>query len=59
MRIDTKVEKLINSSFKKPPLKRFTKQELEDRAKTSNKNIEKGDLYSQEVVKKTSQKWWG
>jgi len=48
---------LINTSFKKPPLQRFTKQELEKRAKISNKNIEEGDVYSQKVVEKTSQKW--
>ena len=52
-----KVEELIISSFKRPPLQRFTKQELENRAKISNKNIKLGDVYSQEEVEKTSQKW--
>lgn len=57
MRMNKKVEKLINSSFKKPILKRFTKQELKNRAKISNKNIEEGEVYSQEEVEKASQKW--
>ena len=52
-----KVEALINSSFKKPPLKRFTKQELENRAKIANKNIEQGEVYSQDEVEKISQNW--
>lgn len=52
-----KVEKLINSSFKKPPLRRFTKEELENRAKISNKNIEEGEVYSQEEVEKIAQNW--
>jgi len=52
-----KVEVLINSSFKKPPLKRLTKQELENRAKISNKNIEEGEVYSQDEVEKISQNW--
>ena len=54
--IFNKIEELINSSLKRPPLERFTKQELENRAKISNKNIEEGDVYSQEEVEKTSQK---
>ncbi|HEY3372695.1 MAG TPA: hypothetical protein VGK10_17725 [Prolixibacteraceae bacterium] len=52
-----KVEALINSSFKKSPLKKLTKQELENRARISNKNIEKGEIYSQEEVEKISQNW--
>lgn len=52
-----KVEALINSSFKKPPLKRLTKQELENRAKISNKNIEEGEVYSQDEVERISQNW--
>jgi hypothetical protein len=53
----TQVEELINSSLKRPKLKRFTKQELEKRAKTANENIEKGEIYSQDDVEKLSQSW--
>ena len=52
-----KVEMLINSSLKRPQLKRFTIQELENRAKISEGNIEKGEIYSQEDVEKMSQNW--
>ena len=48
---------LINSSFKYPPLNRLTKHELENRAKISNKNIEQGDVYSQDEVEKISENW--
>jgi hypothetical protein len=52
-----KVEELINSSLKRPPLKRLTIKELENRAKISEENIEKGEVYSQEDVEKMSQNW--
>ncbi|HAH22692.1 MAG TPA: hypothetical protein DCL77_02820 [Prolixibacteraceae bacterium] len=52
-----KVEALIHSSYKKPPLKKLTKQELENRAKISNQNIEEGEVYSQDEVEKISQNW--
>ena len=51
------VEELINSLLKRPPLKRLTIKELKNRAKISEKNIEKGEVYSQEDVKKISQNW--
>jgi len=51
------VEELINSSLKRPPLKRLTIKELENRAKISEENIEKGEVYSQEDVEKMSQNW--
>ncbi len=51
------VEELINSSLKRPQLKKFSEQELEERAKISNENIENGDVFSQEDVAKLSQKW--
>lgn len=40
-----------------PQLKRFTKKQLEQRARISEKNIEKGEVYSQEDVEKMSQNW--
>jgi len=51
------VEELINSSLKRPQLKKFTKQDLEKRAKFSEANIVNGEVYSQEDVEKLSQKW--
>lgn len=51
------VEELINSSLKRPQLKKLTKEEIEKRAKISDENIEKGEVFSQEDVEKLSQKW--
>ena len=51
------VEELISSSLHKTQPKRFTKQELEHRAKISNENIEKGQIFSQDEVEKLSQNW--
>ena len=52
-----KVEELINSSVKRPLLKKLTKQELENRAEISNKNIEQGEVYSQDEVEKIAKDW--
>jgi len=51
------VEDLINTSLHKPALKKLTKQELVTRAELSNKDIENGDVYSQEDAEKLSQIW--
>ena len=51
------VEDLINTSLHKPALKKLTKQELVIRAELSNKDIENGDVYSQEDAEKLSQIW--
>ena len=51
------VEELINSSVKRPQLKKLTKEEIEKRAKISDENIVNGEIYSQEDVEKLSQKW--
>lgn len=51
------VEELIDISVKRPQIKRFTKQELIDRAKISNMNIEKGEVFTQEEAEKLSQSW--
>lgn len=51
------VEELINSSLKRPQLKRLATKELENRAKIAEENIEKGEVYSQEAVEKLSQNW--
>lgn len=49
------VEELINSSLKRPQLKKFTKQDIVKRAQISDENIEKKEVYSQEDVEKLSQ----
>lgn len=51
------VEELIHSALQKPKLKKFTKYELEHRAKISNENIEKGQIFSQEEAERLSQNW--
>ena len=51
------VEDLINTSLHKPALKKLTKQELVTRAELSDKDIENGDVYSQEDTEKLSQSW--
>lgn len=51
------VEDLINTSLQPPSLKRMTKQELIKRAELSEKDIEYGNVYSQEEVVKLSQNW--
>ena len=51
------VEDLINTSLHKPALKKLTKQELVIRAELSDKDIENGDVYSQEDAEKLAQSW--
>jgi len=51
------VEDLINTSLHKPALKKLTKLELVTRAEQSDKDIENGDVYSQEDAEKLSQSW--
>ena len=51
------VEDLINKSLHKLSLKKLTKQELVTRAELSDKDIENGDIYSQEDVEKLTQNW--
>jgi hypothetical protein len=51
------VEELINSSLKRPQLKKLTKEEIEKRARISDENIEKGEVYAQKDVENMSQNW--
>jgi hypothetical protein len=51
------VEDLINISLHEPTLKRITTQELIQRAQLAEKDIENGDVYSGEEVKRISQNW--
>ena len=51
------VEEIINTSLNRPQLKKFSKQDLKSRARLSNKDILKGNIYSQDEVEKMSQSW--
>lgn len=51
------VEELINSSMKRPKMKRLSKEELINRAQLSNMNIENEEVLTQEEVEKLSKKW--
>ena len=51
------VEEIINTSLNRPQLKKFSKQDLKSRAILSNKDILKGNIYSQDEVEKMSQSW--
>ncbi|HET6556734.1 MAG TPA: hypothetical protein VFG54_05430 [Prolixibacteraceae bacterium] len=51
------IEELINSSMKRPKMKRLTKDELINRAQLSNRNIEKEEVLTPEEVVKLSQRW--
>jgi len=52
-----KVEDIINDSLHRPKPGRFSKQELLDRAKSANKNIEENEVYSQSSVEKNTKSW--
>jgi hypothetical protein len=51
------VENILNASLHRPVLKRFSKSDIIKRAKASNIDIEKGDVFMQEEVEKLSQNW--
>jgi len=51
------IEILINESMYRPKLTKLTKQDLIQRAKLSNTDIENNDIYSNDTVEKLSQKW--
>jgi hypothetical protein len=53
--IDTfkKIEDLINKSH----TLKLTKKDIQHRASLANKDIENGDVYTQEEVEKLSQEW--
>jgi hypothetical protein len=56
-KVFTQVENIINESLQRPKLKRFSKSDLIKRAKASNLDIERGDVFSQDDVEKLSQNW--
>ena len=51
------VEDIIDSSLNRPRLKRFTNQEIINRAMQANKDIEDGNVYTKEEVGNLSQDW--
>lgn len=56
-KVFTQVENIINESLQRPKLKRFSKSDLIKRAKASNLDIERGDVFLQDDVEKLSQNW--
>lgn len=52
-----KIETIINESLHRPELKKFTHQELLERALEANKDIEAGRGLTQEEVEKLSNEW--
>jgi len=51
------IEILINESMQRPKLTKLTKQDLIQRAKISNTDIENNDIFSNDSVEKLSKKW--
>jgi hypothetical protein len=51
------VEELIDSALRRPQMKRFSKQELVNRAKIANANISNGETFTQEEAEKLSKSW--
>lgn len=51
------IEVLFNSLMKRPKMKRFTKEELINRAQISYRNIEKDEVLIQEELEKLSYRW--
>lgn len=52
-----KVEEIINASLRRPKVNQFSKQDLKNRAKEANLDIQNGDVYSQEEVEEMSKNW--
>ena len=53
----TEIEKLISKAMHRPAYKKLTKEELENRAKQANNDIENKQVFSQTDVDKLSQSW--
>lgn len=51
------VEDIINSSLQRPTFRKFSKSDLIKRAKASNLDIEKDNVYSHDEVEKLSRDW--
>jgi hypothetical protein len=53
----SQVEEIINSSLGRPSVNKMSKQELLNRARRADDDIEKGNIFSQEDVEKMSKNW--
>lgn len=51
------IENLLNESLQRPNRTKLTKQDLIERAQLSNIDIENKDVYTNDSVEKSSQKW--
>ncbi len=52
-----KIEEILNESLQRPLMKKFTKEELINRARLANKDIENGKTFTQEEIESISQDW--
>lgn len=53
----SEIEKLISKAMHRPTYKKLSKEELENRAKQANNDIENKQVFSQSDVEKLSQSW--
>jgi len=51
------IENLINESMQRPKPSKLTKQDIIERARLSNTDIENKDIYTIDTVRKLSQRW--
>jgi acetolactate synthase small subunit len=51
------IENLINESMQRPKPAKLTKQDIIERARLSNTDIENKDIYTINTVEKLSQRW--
>lgn len=51
------VEKLIDKSLQRPSFKKFTKQELQERAMLAEQDIADSNVFTPEEVDRLSQHW--
>lgn len=52
-----KIESIISESMQRPKPTKLTKQDLVNRARLSNIDIENNDIYTNDAVEELSQKW--
>ena len=51
------IEKLISKAMNRPVYKKLTKQEVENRAKQANNDIDNKNVFSQSDVEKLTHSW--
>lgn len=53
----SQIEELISKAMHRPPYKKLSKQELENRAGQANIDIDKKQVFSQDEVENMTQNW--